>query len=133
MSNLFEKAARGKYRFNSAKGLLTVEQLYDLPLKSGTVNLNQIAIDLNREIKETQEESFVDTKSTVDQQLVDRLEIVKHIIATIKQEQEDANKAQEVAKERNKLMAILSRKQEAKLEDMDEESILKRLEELKTK
>ncbi len=133
MSNLFEKAARGKYRFSSAKGLLTVEQLYDLPLKSGTVNLNQIAIDLNREIKETQEESFVDTKSTVDQQLVDKLEIVKHIIATIKQEQEDANKAQEVAKERNKLMAILSRKQEAKLEDMDEESILKRLEELKTK
>ena len=52
MSNLFEVAARKKYRFDSQKGLLSVEELWDLPLQSTkSVSLDSIAIALNKEIK----------------------------------------------------------------------------------
>ena len=56
-----------------------VEDLWDLPLTSATkANLDQIAVDLNRQLKGT-EESFVSTgkKNTV---LELKFEIVKHII-----------------------------------------------------
>ncbi len=133
MTNLFEKAARGKYRFKSSKGLLTVEQLWDLNLTGSPnqVSLNQIAIDLNKEIKETQEESFVVTKSQVNQKLLDMFEIVKYIIQVLVKEKEDRENSAKVAQERQKLVEILARKQEDKLQDLSEEDIIKRLNELK--
>ena len=76
---LFEAASRQKLRFDSKVGQLSVEDLWDLPLTSATkANLDQIAVDLNRQLKGT-EESFVSTgkKNTV---LELKFEIVKHII-----------------------------------------------------
>ena len=45
--NLFEIASRKKLRIPTTKGDLTVEQLWDLPLKSTGLSLDKIAIDLN--------------------------------------------------------------------------------------
>lgn len=76
---LFESAARLKLRFASNVGQLSVEDLWDLPLTSATkANLDQIAVELNRQLKGT-EESFVSTgkKNAV---LELKFEIVKHII-----------------------------------------------------
>ncbi|MNE03052.1 hypothetical protein D3C80_955410 [compost metagenome] len=76
---LFEAASRQKLRFDSKVGQLSVEDLWDLPLTSATkANLDQIAVDLNRQLKGT-EESFVSTgkKNAV---LELKFEIVKHII-----------------------------------------------------
>ena len=42
--NIFEYAARSKIRFQSTKGELTVEQLWDVPLRSrDDFNLNAVA------------------------------------------------------------------------------------------
>lgn len=82
MSNteaLFEATSRLKLRFDSKVGQLSVEDLWDLPLTSATkVNLDQIAVELNRQLKGT-EESFVSTgkKNAV---LEMKFELVKHII-----------------------------------------------------
>lgn len=46
MQNIFEQAVRQKLRFQTVRGLLTVEQLWDLPLDKGEVNLYQIATEL---------------------------------------------------------------------------------------
>lgn len=76
---MFEVASRQKLRFASNIGQLSVEDLWELPLTSATkVNLDQIAVDLNRQLKGT-EESFVSTgkKNAV---LELKFEIVKHII-----------------------------------------------------
>lgn len=76
---MFETAFRQKLRFDSKVGQLSVEDLWELPLTSATkANLDQIAVDLNRQLKGT-EESFVSTgkKNAV---LELKFEIVKHII-----------------------------------------------------
>ena len=76
---LFEAASRQKLRFDSKVGQLSVEDLWDLPLTSATkANLDQIAVELNRQLKGT-EESFVSTgkKNTVVEL---KFEIVKHVI-----------------------------------------------------
>ena len=57
---MFEQASRSKFRFNSSQGLLTTEDLWDLPLTSTRyANLNDIAKELNRTLKATAEEDFV--------------------------------------------------------------------------
>ena len=58
--NLFEIASRNKLRVPTTKGDLTVEQLWDLPLKSANgLSLDSIAIALNKQL-ESSATSFVD-------------------------------------------------------------------------
>ena len=76
---MFESASRLKLRFDSQVGQLSVEDLWDLPLTSAfKANLDAIAVELNRQLKGT-EESFVSTgkKNAV---LELKFEVVKHII-----------------------------------------------------
>lgn len=76
---MFEKASRKKYRYPSANGLLSTEQLWDLPLK-GKLSLNAVAVAISKEIREEENESFVDeaTPSQTDNNV--RLDIVKFVI-----------------------------------------------------
>jgi hypothetical protein len=53
-NNLFEKASRLKLRFSSPAGLLTVEDLWDLPLsaQAKVANLDDIAKGLNKTLEQ---------------------------------------------------------------------------------
>lgn len=78
---MFEKASRMKIRFNTDKGQLSVEDLWDLPLTSAKqVSLDQIARDINRELRETSELSFVLEKTKENELAELKFSVVKHII-----------------------------------------------------
>jgi hypothetical protein len=100
MSDLFLTAARGKFRFRAANGLLTTEQLFDLPLTSsvGKANLNDIAVGLADQIDKTGTRSFVSSASTTPERtrLINELEIVKAVIGI--REAENASNAERAAK-----------------------------------
>lgn len=122
MDNLFERATRVKFRFDSCKGLLSVEDLWSLPLKSTRANqpdLDGIAKGINRQIKATQEVSFVEPPSESDSDLAMALEICKHIIAVKQRENAEAKIAADKREQKQKIMAIMSRKQDEKLESLD--------------
>ena len=65
------------------KGQLTTEQLWDLPLQArSSLDLNTVAVEVNRELKGLAEESFVETRSNPRRgELEIMLEIVKFVIA----------------------------------------------------
>ena len=80
---IFEKATREKFRYPSAKGLLTTEQLWELPLtaKSG-FSLDDVAKAVNAELKAVDTESFVATEANPAKATLEtKLEVVKHVIA----------------------------------------------------
>lgn len=81
--NLFLEATRKKYRFQSERGELNVEQLWEIPLTSRNgFNLNAIAILVNNELKSLTEESFVETKSDPNRSILQgKLDVLKAIIA----------------------------------------------------
>ena len=129
---MFEKAARLKLRFDTSKGLVTVEDLFDLPLtvRNGGASLDNIVKGIARQIRETETESFVLTTTKADTILQLKLEIVKHVIAVKKTEAEEAEQAANKKAQKQKILGILARKQDEALEGASEEDLKKLLETL---
>lgn len=119
-TNLFERATREQFRWNSPQGLLSVEDLWDLPLtseKEGRANLDDIAKELHKKVKaaDVDEVSFVKPKKT-DTTTPAMFEIVKYIIAIKLAENEAKRMARENAEQKQKIMAAMAAKQNQKLE-----------------
>lgn len=107
----------------SNRGVLSVEDLWDLSLEQ----LDPIAINLNKRLKESQTESFIKirTKDTTELEL--KFNIVKHIIDVKLQERIVA--AEKKAK-RQKILDLMAKKQDAELESKSYEELAKELEAL---
>lgn len=126
---MFEKATRQKYRFGTAQGVLTVEDLWDLPLTSARgASLDNIARALSKEVKATGEnESFVEQTQKADDSLQTKFEIVKHIIKVKLEDNAAARKAAENRATKEQLATIIARKQSAALEALSTEELLAKL------
>lgn len=128
-ATLFELATRKKLRFASPKGLLTTEDLWDLPM-TGNTSLDTVSKLANRDVKVSAEESFVVDATPVNDIAVLKLDVLKHIIAVRKAEQAARMAAQEKADRRRKLLDLLAEKDNEKDAAMTREEILKELESL---
>jgi hypothetical protein len=130
--SIFEQASRAKCRFPSIRGLLSVEDLWDLPLTARNgLDLNSVAKAVNAELKLADEESFVETTNNpakVGLQL--QMDIVKHVIAVRIKEAEDRKNREQRLAERQRLLAALEQKQDESLRGMSAEDILKRIAEI---
>ena len=129
MNNIFEYATRTKLRFASIKGELTIEQLWDVPLRSrDDFNLNAIAKAANKALKEVSEESFVETTKTATHTRCEAaMEAVKYIIDVKLAEEEAAKTRAEKKQEKEKLLGILAEKQAGKLSELSEKELQKRI------
>lgn len=118
--NIFEQASRHRplFRFPTAAGLLTVEDLWDLPLTHRTkINLDDIARQLSRELKESQDVSFVDASAKPNTLLQLGLDIVKHII-DVKLAERTATERAAATRARNaRILGIIEQKEHAELTD----------------
>lgn len=124
MENIFEFALRNKLRFNY-RGLITVEDLWDL----GTQGLDYIYKGLMSEKRQTETESLIE-KKTENTMLEAKIEIVKYIFNQKVEELKAAEKKAENAEKKQKILAILARKQDAELEEKSAEELKSLLEDL---
>lgn len=116
--NLFEVATREKYRF-PYKGMISVEDLWDLTLSG----LDSIFKILNKQVKQSQEESLLDVKTKDDEMLDNQIAIVKFIVDVKQKENADRMAARDKKEQRQKLQAILHEKQESELKSKSAEEI----------
>ena len=132
MDNLFLQATREKFRFESPKGDLSVEQLWDLPLTSRTgVDLDTVAKAVNADLKASNEESFVNVNNNpAVSRLQAKLEVVKAIIEVKLAQAEATKKRAEKAAERQRLMEVLHSKKDQELQGLSVEEIERRLSQL---
>lgn len=123
--NLFESATRSKMRF-PFKGMISVEDLWDLSL----TNLDSVFKTLNAEVKKSEEESLLNTKSKEDEEISNKIEIVKYIVSVKLDEKKKREDAKKNAEMRQRLLEIKAKRQDAALENMSDEDLDKALAEL---
>lgn len=130
---MFEKAIKQKLRFDSNRGQLTTEDLWDLPLTSrNSFDLDTIAKAVNSKIKEAQEESFVKVRSNPAQdKLTLQLDILKYIIADKMQEAETKVTTVARQQQRQKLEEVLASKQDDALKGLTIEELQAQINALK--
>jgi dTDP-4-dehydrorhamnose reductase len=129
--NIFEQASRQQLRFPSDRGVLTVEQLWTLPLQSKSgFDLDTIAKAVNKTLKDNAEESFVATVSPANTTATLALDILKHIIAVKLDENAKARTALERKAKREQLLGILAGKETDALQALTPDEIRKQLAEL---
>lgn len=123
--NLFESATHSKMRF-PYKGMISVEDLWDLSL----TNLDSVFKTLNAEVKKSEEESLLNTKSKEDEEISNKIEIVKYIVSVKLDEKKKRENARKNAEMKQRLLEIKAKRQDAALENMSDEDLDKMLAEL---
>lgn len=123
--NPFEQAARQKLRFPTLRGEQSVEVLWDMPLSSKSgFDLDSVAKAVNSELKQQAEESFVHTSTNPRKATLElQLELVKYIITSKQAELAAREAATANHAKRQKLLSILSQKEDAALENLTPEEL----------
>lgn len=124
-TNIFEVATKEKYRF-PYKGMISVEDLWDLSLTA----LDSIYKSLNKEVKQSQEESLLETKSKADVTLANKIEIIKHIVSVKQQEVANRLLEKERKEKKQRIMEIMAKRDDEALEKASDDELRKMLEEL---
>lgn len=124
-TNIFEYATRNKIRF-PFKGTISVEDLWDLSI----VNLDSIYKMLNKQVKQSEEESLLNTKTSVDTELEVQIAIVKHIVTVKLEEQNAREKAAAKKAQKQKIMAIIATKEDEALQNSSVDDLKKMLDDL---
>lgn len=123
--NLFEIATRNNYQF-PFRGMINVIDLWDLPL----TNLDSVFKTLNAEIKRSEEESLLNTKSTEDEEISNKIDIVKYIVSVKLAEKKAREDNKKNAEMRQRLLEIKAKREDAALENLSDEELDKALAEL---
>lgn len=128
---IYKKSSKKKLRFSTNRGVLSVEQLWDLSkeeIRHLVIIARNIAKKYSNEVNDS-ELSFLDspakTKATDDDL---RFEILKDIYLTKKSAEEKAQKKAEIKRNNQKLLDLIARKQDEALEKKSIKELEKMLE-----
>ena len=129
---MFEKASRLKLRFDTNKGMLSVEDLWDLPLMSATnkVNLDDIARSLHRQLKNDDDVSFVNLDRKSDKVVQLKFDVVKYIIEVRLAEADAAKITRENREKKDRLLQLIAERQDDDLKNMPLDELKKMVAEL---
>lgn len=129
-------AQRAKYRFETTKGYVNMEDLWSLSrsiLKDVYNELNSEYTELTkgRSVLDDDDDDVINVKQKAKEtELDNKMTIVKYIFDTKKSEEKERKNEAAKKIEKAKLMDLLAKKQDAALENLSEEEILKRINEL---
>jgi len=127
---IYKKASKKKLRFNTNRGVLSVEMLWDLPkeeIRELVIKAREAAKKSSGQVSDA-ELSFLDApkaKATDDEL---RFEILKDIYLTKKNADEKALKKAEIKANNKKVLELIARKQDEALEKMSIKELEKMLE-----
>ena len=123
---MYKESSKMKLRFATVKGNLSVEDLWDLSLTA----LDKMAVAIDEQISKNPKKSFISESTPEDKVSKLKLDILKDIINTKLEEKAKKDSEKQKISERNKLLEILAKKEEASLENLSIEELKKKIAEL---
>lgn len=122
--NIVEYAVRNKLRINTSKGLLTVEQVFELPLTSTNgLSLDSASKDVNRVLKNIEEESFVEAPSSKNTKAKKALELLIYVIKIKKEENKARRAAAAKAERKQRILKQKAKNAESEFDGMTDEEL----------
>jgi len=123
---MFEKASRMRLRFKLSNGVVSVEDLWGLSLES----LDMVARGLHKEIKESDDVSFISDSSGANEVTLLKFDIVKRVIEVkLADKQANSDKAEKGAM-RSKLLTLIDNKKNEALSDLSVDELLDKVKSL---
>lgn len=119
MEKLYKRASQLKLRFDTDKGILSVENLWDLSLQS----LDKLAVKLAELKEKSTNKSFLSDKTEADELATLRFELVLDILNTKKEWQDANNKKQENKAHNEKILRLIETKESEALAGMTIEQL----------
>lgn len=126
VNNLLVVASRKKYRFESGRGVVGVEELWDLSLEA----VDKIAVALHEQIEKAGSKSFLQKRAASTTELENKLAIAKFVIETRSAEQDAAKVKAAKQAEKARLLEALANQQDKELQNLSSEELKKRIAEL---
>ena len=123
--NLFEVATRENYLF-PFKGMINVIDLWNLSL----TNLDSVFKTLNAEVKKSEEESLLNAKTKEDEELTNKIDIIKYIVSKKLAEKEARENEKKNKEKRLRILEIKAKRRDEALENMSDEDLDKLLADL---
>lgn len=104
----FKSATQQKLRFQTSKGLLSTEQLWDLSL----TDLDTLAVSLESEYKDSGKKSFLVTKSAKDKTAKLKFDVVVDVLTTKVEEAQQATEKAENKAHNEKILNLIAEKKD---------------------
>jgi len=126
---MYKEAIRLKLRFQTSKGPLSVEQLWQLNLTT----LSMIIKGIKKELKSDNDNelAFLDeTSAPIDKTLSLMFDIVKDVYLTKKSERDLAANAAEVKATKQRILGRMQELKDGKFNELTKEELQKQLDEL---
>lgn len=123
--NIFERAAREKTRFNF-KGLISVEDLWDLSLE----NLDAIWSNLESDLEKLPKKSLLTTNTKQRDEIEFKQEIIKYIVEAKKAEKLASEQAKANSAKKQMILDIIGQKENEDLKALSIEELKKLAENL---
>lgn len=124
-SQKFMTAVRKKFRYKVPQGLISTEDLFDLPLSSnkGQANLDSIAVDLHDQLNKSSVKSFVDTKTESNADLQIQFDVVLEVIEYKKKIADAAEKALATRNQNQRILELIKQKEDGALSEKSIEEL----------
>lgn len=124
--NVIEKAVAANLYFDELGGHQTTQDLYHQNLKT----LNELYGQLRKKQESTNTYSLLETRTTADNTLQLKVDVVKHVVEHLMAQKEAKKLNAEKASRRAILKGLLEKKEMESLENMSAKDIEKQLAEL---
>jgi len=123
MNDIYKKASRGKIRFQTNKGSLATEQLWDLTV----IELDAVVVALEKDFKKSGEKTFIPNASETPKDKVAKLrfEVALDVLQTKVKDQERASKANETRMHNQRIDELIAQKKEGAMAELSVEELEK--------
>lgn len=117
-TNIFMEATKKKIRFETTKGMLSIEQLWDIPLTGAGLNLDEIAQDLYARLEKNKSKSFVSENPSVDPNIELGFNIVLAIIKRKKDDRDMAHEKAIIESKKRRIMEAITKKEDSQYDEV---------------
>ena len=122
---MYKQAVILDLKFQTPKGLLIPQQLYQLTMTDLTISIKAVKKILKK--NDDDELSFLEDAKTVDVENQLRFDILKDVYLTKKQKLDEARNAAEVKAHNQKILTLIAEKKDENLRNMPLEELEKML------